>query len=177
MGAGRGFQGKERADHAFSHPLGLDASLGSYPALNIEAGVPPGEKALRPFLADELPAQTKRQDLPGEEFGQARDLKEDTRLVHSALGHQEVEVGTKIDPVPKWLDGRDDSGLKRTPGHFLEVYRQGVDSAAVNISRSRRLYLKKRRSILGMVKTTWRWGTSRRSSSLIHSPHSSSLWA
>src|SRR4030042_6153320 len=30
-------------------------------------------------------------------------------------------------------------------------------------------------SILGMVKTTWRWGTSRRSVSLIHSPHSSSL--
>jgi len=38
-------------------------------------------------------------------------------------------------------------------------------------------YLKKIRSILGMVKRTRRWGTSRRSSSCIHSPHCSSLLA
>jgi hypothetical protein len=39
--------------------------------------------------------------------------------------------------------------------------------------RSRRLNLKKIRSILGMVKTTWRCGTSMRSVSRIQSPHSS----
>jgi len=42
--------------------------------------------------------------------------------------------------------------------------------------RSGRLYLKNIRSILGIVKTTWRWGTSRRSCSCIHSPHSSHLF-
>lgn len=39
------------------------------------------------------------------------------------------------------------------------------------------MYLKNARSILGMVKTSWRWGTSRRSVSRIHSPHSSNLLA
>ena len=37
--------------------------------------------------------------------------------------------------------------------------------------------LKNIRSILGIVKTTWRWGTSRRSVSRIHSPHSPSRLA
>ena len=42
---------------------------------------------------------------------------------------------------------------------------------------SRRAYLKNSRSLLGTVKTTWRWGTSRSSLSRIHSPHSSSRMA
>ncbi len=42
--------------------------------------------------------------------------------------------------------------------------------------RSERLYLKNIRSILDMVSTTWRWGTSSTSSSRIHSPHCSSLF-
>lgn len=39
------------------------------------------------------------------------------------------------------------------------------------------LNLIKRRSIFRITKTTWLWGTSRRSSSRIHSPYSSSLLA
>jgi len=32
---------------------------------------------------------------------------EDARLVHSALGHQKMEVHVKINPVPEGLDGGD----------------------------------------------------------------------
>jgi hypothetical protein len=39
---------------------------------------------------------------------------EDARLIHSAFGHQEMEV--RIDPVPKGLDGGNDAGRKRAPG-------------------------------------------------------------
>jgi hypothetical protein len=65
--------------------------------VDIEAGVPPGEKALGPFRAENLPADEKRQDLPGEDLGRPRvvnprNLVEDARRVHAALGHQEMEV-------------------------------------------------------------------------------------
>jgi hypothetical protein len=33
---------------------------------------------------------------------------EDARLVHSTLGHQEMEVRMKIDPVPECLNGGDE---------------------------------------------------------------------
>jgi hypothetical protein len=39
------------------------------------------------------------------------------RLVGPALGHQKMEVHVEIDPVPKGLDGGDDPGRKRAPGH------------------------------------------------------------
>jgi hypothetical protein len=34
------------------------------------------------------------------------DFMEDAHLVHSALGHQKMKVGVKIDPLPERLDGR-----------------------------------------------------------------------
>jgi hypothetical protein len=40
----------------------------------------------------------------------------EARLVYSTLGQQEVEMGMKIDPVPKCLNGRNDSGSKLAPG-------------------------------------------------------------
>ena len=65
--------------------------------MDIEPRVPPGENPFRPFRAQKLLADKIGQDLAGEELGQPRvvdpgDLMEDARLVHSALGHQEMEV-------------------------------------------------------------------------------------
>jgi hypothetical protein len=42
-------------------------------------------------------------------------------LIHSALGHQKMEVREKIDPVSECLNGRDDSGPKPAPGYNLEI--------------------------------------------------------
>jgi hypothetical protein len=66
--------------------------------------VPPGKQTFRPFGAEKLPADKIGQNLAAEELRQSRivepgDLMKDARLVHPALGHQEVEVGGEIDPV------------------------------------------------------------------------------
>ena len=50
------------------------------------------------------------QDLAGEDLRQPRvvdprNLMEDARLVHAAFGHQVMEMGVQINPVPKGLDG------------------------------------------------------------------------
>ena len=70
-------------------------------------------------------------------------------LVHAALGHQKMEVHVEIDPVPKGLDGGDDPGRKRAPGHSthgvivsmstggnrrLKVTAQGPEGAAAEIA-------------------------------------------
>jgi len=91
-------------------------------AVDVESGVRPGENALGPFRAQQRLADKHRQDLTGEELGQPhvvdpRDFMEDARFVHATLGHQKMEVHVKIDPVPKGLDGGDDPGRKRAPGH------------------------------------------------------------
>ena len=117
---------RSTADHVFSHPLGLRLRLGPHPAVDIEADVPPGQNALGPFRAEKFSADEKWQDLPGEDLrqpaiAQAGDLMEDSHPVGPALGHQVVEVGVKIDPVPEGLDGRDDAGHKRTPGHRTDL--------------------------------------------------------
>jgi hypothetical protein len=56
---------------------------------------------VRPFRTQEFLADKVGQDLAGEELGQPRvidpgDLMEDPGLVHSALGHQEMERGVEI---------------------------------------------------------------------------------
>jgi hypothetical protein len=80
----------------------------TYKAVDIEAGVPPGENALGPFRAQQLLADKHRQDLPGEDLRQPRvveprDLMEDTPFVRATLGHQEMEVHVKVDPVGSQL--------------------------------------------------------------------------
>jgi hypothetical protein len=45
-----------------------------------------------------------------------------------------MEVHVEIDPVPKGLDGGDDPGRKRAPGHNLEVTAQGPEGAAAEIA-------------------------------------------
>jgi len=66
--------------------------------VDVESGVALGKQALRPLRAEKFSADEKRQDLPGEDLRQPRvvnprDLMEDPRRVHSALGHQVVKVG------------------------------------------------------------------------------------
>ena len=83
-------------------------------------------------------ADKKRQHLPGEDLRQprvvqARDLMEDARCVHAALGRQEMDMGMNINPIPEGLDGRDDAGRKRTPGHNLEISGQGPKGQAAEI--------------------------------------------
>jgi len=92
------------ADHVFSHPLGLSFCPGPDPAVDIETRVPAGEKAFRPFGTQKLLADQKPKSLPSEEFSQSRVidpgyLMEGTRLVHSALCDQEMEVVSQVDPV------------------------------------------------------------------------------
>jgi hypothetical protein len=44
-----------------------------------------------------------------------------------------MEVHVKIDPVPKGLNGGDDPGRKRAPGHNHEISGQGPRGAAAEI--------------------------------------------
>jgi len=95
--------------------------LARNPAMNIEPRVPPGEKAVRPFGAQQLLVDKRGQDLVGEELSQPRvvdpsDLVEGTRLIRSALRHQEMEVRVDIYPVPKCLNGRNHSGHELAAG-------------------------------------------------------------
>jgi hypothetical protein len=109
-----------------------------YVAVDVEAGVRPGENALGPFRAQQLLADKHRQDLAGKDLGETRvvdprDLMEDARFVGPAFGHQKMEVHVEIDPVPEGLDGGDDPGRKRAPGHSLEVTAQGPEGAAAEV--------------------------------------------
>jgi len=118
---GEAFQGKKRPDHILAHPLGLALSLSSHQAMDRETRVPPGKQPFRPFRAEKLLPNEERQDLPGEELSQPRvidqsDLVEGTRLIHSSLGHQEMKVGVKVNPVAKCLDGGNHSGHQLAVG-------------------------------------------------------------
>ena len=133
-------QGQDRAEHVLSDPLGLGLGFGPDQAVDIEAGVRPGKNPLRPLGTQQLPADEKRQDLAGEDLGQARvvdpgDPMEDTRLVHPTLRHQKMEVDVKIDPVAEGLEDGDDSGLERVPGRHLEVSAQGLEGASAEIAQ------------------------------------------
>jgi len=47
-------QGEHRTEHVLPHPLGLDLRLGPDQAVDVEAGVRPGENALGPLRAQQL---------------------------------------------------------------------------------------------------------------------------
>jgi hypothetical protein len=74
---------------------------------------------------------------------------EDARLVHAALGYQVMEMGMEINPVPKGLDGGDDPGRKRAPGHNLEVTAQGPEGAATEIAEETAIELEEDPQPLG----------------------------
>ena len=108
--------------------------------MDVEAGVAPGKQALRPLRAEKFPADEKRQGLPGEDLRQPRvvhprDLIEDARRVHAALGHQEMEVGLEINPVPEGLDGSDNTGLEGHPRRGLKIEKRPLDATAAKIAQ------------------------------------------
>ena len=55
----------------------------------------------------------------------------------------------KIDPVPEGLDGRDDAGRKRAPGHNLEISGQGPKGQAAEIPQQLTLVLEEDPQRLG----------------------------
>jgi len=100
--------------------------------MNIEPGVPPEEKALRPFTAQEFLADEISEDLAAEELRQLGvvdpgDLAKDARLVHPALGHQEMEVRVISNPSSEGLNRRDDSGHQLAWGHGFEITDEGAE--------------------------------------------------
>ncbi len=123
---GQSIQGQEGPDHVLADPLGLGLGPGPDPAVDVEAGVTPGENALRPLRAEQPLGDQQPEHFPGEDLGQPRvvdpgDLVEGPGLVHSALGHQEMEMRVKIDPVAKGLNGRDDPGHDIARGDHFEI--------------------------------------------------------
>ena len=47
----------------------------------------------------------------------------------------------EVYPVPEGLDGRDDAGRKRAPGHNLEIPGQGPEGAAAEVPQKPTLVL------------------------------------
>ncbi|MDH7513310.1 MAG: hypothetical protein QHH14_10235, partial [Clostridiales bacterium] len=79
----------------FFNPLGLSSCFGPDAAVNMELRVAPREKAIRLFGPEKLLADKKPENLAGKKlslagFVKTGDLLEHPRLIHSALGHQEV---------------------------------------------------------------------------------------
>jgi len=67
--------------------------------ISVEAVITDSDLAL--VRTEEFPANKERQDLAGEDLLEPRvinpgDEMEDARLVRSALGHQETEVGGEV---------------------------------------------------------------------------------
>jgi hypothetical protein len=60
---------------------------------------------------------------------------EEARLVHSALGHQEMEVGVGIDLGSERLNGRDDSGHKLALRDGFEIPGQQSESRAAELAQ------------------------------------------
>jgi hypothetical protein len=55
---------------------------------------------------------------------------EKARRIHSALGHQEMQVGMKNYPGSEGLDSRDNSGHQLTPRDSLEITGQRPEGRA-----------------------------------------------
>jgi hypothetical protein len=60
-----------------------------------------------------------------------------------------MEVRVKINPVPKCLNGRNDSGHKFAPGHDFEIPAQGSESQAAEIPQEPPLILEEHPQPLG----------------------------
>ena len=58
---------------------------------------------------------------------------EEPRFVHSALRHQEMEMGVKIHPIAECLDDGDNPRLEDRPGHGLKIEEKRPDGAAAKI--------------------------------------------
>jgi len=145
---GEPLQGEQRTEHILSHPLGLFFCPGPDPAVDIEPGLPPGEKAFCPFGAQEFFLDEKPKKLAGKERGQPRvveagNLMEDPGLVHAALGHQEMEMRMGVDPVAKGLDGGNHSRYEIAPADRLKIGCQGLEGQAAELPQEPEVILEK----------------------------------
>ena len=77
-------QRQDGPDHIFPDPLGLELGPDPDPAVDVESRVPPRKDPLGPFVAEEPLADQKRQDLPAEDLGQARN-RSTTGYAHFTL--------------------------------------------------------------------------------------------
>ncbi len=131
-------QGQDRPDHVLPRSLSFRLRLGPDQAVDVEAAVPPGENPPGPLQSQQSSVHKKLEHLTGEERGQpvvvdAGDLVEDAGLVHSALGHQEMEGGMEIYPGSKFLDGGDHSGHQLSLGHNFKITDERAESRAAEI--------------------------------------------
>jgi len=121
--------------------------LGPDPAVDVETGVTSGEEAVRPFGTQKLLVDQKPKNLSSEDLSQPRvvdpgDLMEEACLIHSTLGHQEMDVGVEIDPVAECLNGGNNSGHQLAPGCYLEITGQGPEGAAAELPLQPAIVLK-----------------------------------
>jgi hypothetical protein len=62
---GQALQGQDGPDHVLADPLGLGLGPGPDPAVDVEAGVPPGENALFPLRPEQPVADKQPEHLKG----------------------------------------------------------------------------------------------------------------
>jgi hypothetical protein len=65
-------QGEHRPEHVLPHPLGLWLRLGQDQAVDVEAGVRPGENSHGPLGTQQLPADQEPEDVAGKDLLQPR---------------------------------------------------------------------------------------------------------
>jgi hypothetical protein len=69
--------------------------------------------------------------------------------IHPSIGHQEMEMGVKIDTVPERLDDGDNPRLKSRPRHALKIEEKRPDSTATKLAQELALVLEKNAQHLG----------------------------
>jgi hypothetical protein len=99
-----------------------------------------------PLWAEKLLPNKKRQDPSAEQLGQSGvvqvgDPMEGPALIHSALGHQEMEARVKVNPIRKGLDRGDDARRDIFLCHSPEVNGQGVDGTATEVAEEIGIFL------------------------------------
>jgi hypothetical protein len=116
--------------------------------------VPPRKQPLSPVRAQQPLTDQKPQNLPGEDLLQPLvvepwDLMEDARLIHPALGHQEMEMRVEIDAGPERLDDGDNTGLKCFPRYGLKIEQKRSDGTSAKLPQELALELEENPKYLG----------------------------
>jgi len=109
---------------------------GAPAAVDVEAGVRPGENALGPFRAQQLLADKHRQDLPGEDLGEPhvvdpRDLMEDARTHEPFPVHEYRRNAASSVPPSVTRKWRCMCRLIRSPKVWMAAMTPGVSALPV----------------------------------------------
>ena len=135
-------QRQERADYVFADSLCRSLGLSPDLTVDVETCVAPAEDLPHQRKGNELFPEKHGEDLVGEDFldnlvMEARDMVKSTIRGCASFGYQTVNVGMEVDAVTESLD------YGHNTRHNLKACRC--------VQEFKR---KKRRSILGIVKTT-----------------------